>query len=106
MIGLTYLSLIQIHLHGVGQINHLGAGNSRVRGAQKSFGGGFAVVVASQDQPAWGLGVEGSDDVVEVDLPDDGVGFSEGVDLHVPTEPLHLSDDVLKISKERRTVIS
>ena len=49
----TDLGLIQIHLHGVRQVDHLRAWNGGISCAQKSCWRRFAVVVTGQDQSPW-----------------------------------------------------
>ena len=42
----TNFGIVQIHLHGVSQVDHLSARNGRIRGTKEPWRTGFAVVVA------------------------------------------------------------
>ena len=92
----TNFGIVQIHLHGVSQVDHLSARNCRVCGAQESGGACLAVVMASQHKPSRCVGVKRGDDVVEGNLSDNGIRLDKRIEFDVPPQTLHLTDDELK----------
>jgi len=94
------LVLLQVSVHGVGEVDHLRAGHGRVCGSQEAIRVFLRVVVASQDESSGRLGIERGDDIVEVHV---AVGrlLIAGADLHVPVQGAHRVRDVLREVKKR-----